>query len=146
MGEIKTEVDSIVEGICGVEKDIVEFHKKEEEKLALLSSRIDNLTLDELKDLSNKLHSLKGTNITTDTQDLVDRKIAETIKSKKSFQDLAEKLVEISFASSNAYTEAVKSEDRSARLERIEKAMQQVQFKESLAYEELLSNPRPLKN
>jgi enoyl reductase-like protein len=146
MEEIKTEVESIVEGICEVEKDIVDFHKKEEEKLSLLNSRINNLTLDELKELSNKLHSIKGTNITTDTQDLVDKKIAQTINSKKmNMNELAEKLVELSFASSNAYTQAVASEDRFERLERIEKAMQQMQFKESLAYEELLRNPRPLK-
>lgn len=146
MEEIKTEVESIVEGICEVEKDIVDFYKNEEEKLALLSSRINNLTLGELKELSNKLHSLKGTSITTDTQDMVDEKIAQTINSKKmNMNELAEKLVELSFASSNAYTQAVASEDRFERLERIEKAMQQMQFKESLAYEELLRNPRPLK-
>lgn len=143
---MKTEVESIVDGICEVEKDMVDFYKNEEEKLALLNSRINNLTLGELKELSNKLHSLKGTSITTDTQDLVDKKIAQTINSKKmNMNELAEKLVELSFASSNAYTQAVASEDRFERLERIEKAMQQIRFKESLAFEELVRNPRPLK-
>ena len=143
---MKTEVESIVDSICEVEKDMVDFYKNEEEKLALLNSRINNLTLGELKELSNKLHSLKGTSITTDTQDLVDKKIAQTINSKKmNMNELAEKLVELSFASSNAYTQAVASEDRFERLERIEKAMQQIRFKESLAFEELVRNPRPLK-
>lgn len=143
---MKTEVESIVDGICEVEKDMVDFYKNEEEKLALLNSRINNLTLGELKELSNKLHSLKGTSITTDTQDLVDKKIAQTINSKKmNMNELAEKLVELSFASSNAYTQAVASEDRFERLERISKAMQNIQFKESLAFEELVRNPRPLK-
>ena len=143
---MKTEVESIVDGICEVEKDMVDFYKNEEEKLALLNSRINNLTLGELKELSNKLHSLKGTSITTDTQDLVDKKIAQTINSKKmNMNELAEKLVELSFASSNAYTQAVASEDRIKRLERISKAMQNIQFKESLAFEELVRNPRPLK-
>ena len=59
--------------------------------------------------------------------------------------ELAEKIVELSFASSNAYTEAVKKEDHIKRLERIEKAIQQMRFKESLAYEDLCKNPRPLK-
>ena len=143
---MKTEVESIVDGICEVEKDMVDFYKNEEEKLALLNSRINNLTLGELKELSNKLHSLNGTSITTDTQDLVDKKIAQTINSKKmNMNELAEKLVELSFASSNAYTQAVASEDRIKRLERISKAMQNIQFKESLAFEELVRNPRPLK-
>ncbi len=143
---MKTEVESIVDSICEVEKDMVDFYENEEEKLALLNSRINNLTLGELKELSNKLHSLKGTSITTDTQDLVDKKIAQTINSKKmNMNELAEKLVELSFASSNAYTQAVESEDRFERLERISKAMQNIQFKESLAFEELVRNPRPLK-
>ena len=147
MEDIKKEVDSIVEGICEVEKDIIEFYKREEEKLLSLNSRIDNLTLDELKELSNKLHSLNNVNsVIIDTRDAVDRKIADTINPKKmSMNELAEKIVELSFASSNAYTEAVKSEDRIKRLERIEKAIQQMRFKESLAYEELHKNPRPLK-
>jgi hypothetical protein len=150
MEEIKTEVESIFEGILDIEKDYTEFCKKQQEKANLLAGRIDNLTLDELKELSNKLHNIdEKSEIIVEAEDTVDTIIADTINEKKnkkmSMKELAEKLVELSFASSNAYTEAVESEDRIARLERIQKAMNQMQFKESLAYEELLSNPRPLK-
>lgn len=147
MEEIKTEVESIFEDILNIEKEYKEFCEKEQEKANLLTGRIDNLTLDELKELSNKLHDLNDkSEIAVDAEDMIDRKIADTINDKKmSTKELAEKLVELSFASSNAYTEAVKSEDRIARLERIQKAMNQMQFKESLANEELLRNPRPLK-
>ena len=42
--------------------------------------------------------------------------------------------------------EDIKKEvDSIERLERIEKAIQQMRFKESLVYEDLCKNPRPLK-
>lgn len=150
MEEIKTEVESIFEDILDIEKDYTEFFKKQQEKADLLTGRINNLTLDELKELSNKLHNINEKNeIIVEAEDAVDTIIADTINDKKekkmSMKELAEKLVELSFASSYAYTEAVKSEDRSARLERIQKAMNQMQFKESLANEELYRDPRPLK-
>ncbi len=150
MEEIKTEVESIFEGILDIEKDYTEFFKKQQEKADLLTGRINNLTLDELKELSNKLHNInEKSEIIVEAEDAVDTIIADTINDKKekkmSMKELAEKLVELSFASSNAYTEAVESEDRIARLERIEKAMNQMQFKESLANEELYRDPRPLK-
>ncbi len=150
MEEIKTEVESIFEGILDIEKDYTEFFKKQQEKADLLTGRINNLTLDELKELSNKLHNInEKSEIIVEAEDAVDTIIADTIKDKKekkmSMKELAEKLVELSFASSNAYTEAVESEDRIARLERIEKAVNQMQFKESLANEELYRDPRPLK-
>ncbi len=150
MEEIKTEVESIFEGILDIEKDYTVFFKKQQEKADLLTGRINNLTLDELKELSNKLHNInEKSEIIVEAEDAVDTIIADTINDKKekkmSMKELAEKLVELSFASSNAYTEAVESEDRIARLERIEKAMNQMQFKESLANEELYRDPRPLK-
>lgn len=149
MEEIKTEVESIFEGICDIENDFKNFYTKEQEKANILTDRINNLTLDELKELSNKLHDFNDkSEIIVEVEDTVDTIISDTINKKRekmSMQELGEKLVELSFASSNAYTEAVKNEDRSKRLERISKAMQNIQFKESLAYEELLRNPRPLK-
>ena len=125
MEEVKTEVESIFEGILDIEKDYTE-------------------------ELSNKLHNInEKSEIIVEAEDAVDTIIADTINDKKekkmSMKELAEKLVELSFASSNAYTEAVESEDRIARLERIQKAMNQMQFKESLANEELYRDPRPLK-
>lgn len=149
MEEIKTEVESIFEGICDIENDFKNFYTKEQEKANILTDRINNLTLDELKELSNKLHDFNDkSEIIVEVEDTVDTIISDTINKKRekmSMQELGEKLVELSFASSNAYTEAVKNEDRSKRLERISKAMQNIQFKESLAFEELCANPRPLK-
>ena len=153
MGENKKEVDSIYEAIIKIEKESEIFCKMQASRASILIDCLEDLSLDELKELSNKLKDWndKGNHplaISADVQDIVDRRIADIINGKKnrmSMKELGEKLVEISFASSNAYTKAVESEDRSARIARIQNAMNQVRFKEALSYEELLSHPRPLK-
>ena len=57
----------------------------------------------------------------------------------------AEELINLLFENSNAYTESVSREDRIKRLERIEKALLEVDYKAGMAYQEILHTPRGLK-
>ena len=151
---MKTEVESIVEGILKLDDDLIEFAKQQKNELVALKSRIKNLTLEEKKELSNKLFEINNNpsyfnsdyvSSARDMQDIVDNEIAKDINGKMGMAELTEKLVALSFESSNAYTKAVKEEDPFERRERIAKAIQEVQQKEAMAYEKLLENPRPLK-
>ena len=60
-------------------------------------------------------------------------------------QEDAEYLTTLLFENSMAYTKAVASEDRIKRLERIEKALLNVQYKSGMAYQKILHTPRGLK-